>query len=249
MHGAAHRLGQAAGDHQAESDAGPVVRVAEPVEGQERPLPVGFGDAGPVIDHAQLDPVPAGPGRDQRRRRRGGVAQRVADQVRDDPLGDRRVGYDRAQAGRDVRPDRPRLRPEGVERVRDDPAQIRGPWEDRHRPGLQPAHVQQARGETGEVIEGLFGGGQQFLAIGRGQPGVTRAQAADGRLGRGQRPAQVMADRREQRRPPAVGLGRPGRLPGQAAEQDQPPGAGLSPEKRHGRDGHVGPPRWRPYFA
>jgi len=50
--------------------------------------------------------------------------------------------------------------------------------------------------------------------------------------GRGERPAQVLADRREQRCPAAVGRGRLGGMPGQAAEQDQPPRARLSLERR-----------------
>ena len=78
-----------------------------------------------------------------------------------------------------------------------------------------------------ELVQGLFGGGQQVRPVIGGQPG-TGAQAADRRHGRGQRGAQVMADRREQRRPPPVRFGHPGRLPGQATQQDQPPRPGFS---------------------
>ena len=39
--GAAHRLGEAAGQGQAEADAGVVVAVAEALERQEDPVPVG----------------------------------------------------------------------------------------------------------------------------------------------------------------------------------------------------------------
>jgi len=58
-----------------------------------------------------------------------------------------------------------RLRPEAIERARDELAQICGPAEDRQCPGLQPAHVQQARHKLGEPVDGLLGAGQQFLAI------------------------------------------------------------------------------------
>jgi hypothetical protein len=78
----------------------------------------------------------------------------------------------------------------------------------------------------GEQVEGLLRGYQQLLTILRGEASVAQAQAAHRRLGRGERRAQVMADRRQQGRPSPVRLGRPRGLPGQAAEY-QPPGADL----------------------
>ena len=87
----------------------------------------------------------------------------------------------------------------------------------------------------GEPVQGLLGGGQQVRAVVGGQPGVAGAQAADRRLGRGERRAQVMADRREQRRPPPVGLGHPCRLPGQTAQQNEPRRPGLSRGRGRGR--------------
>jgi len=65
------------------------------------------------------------------------------------------------------------------------------------RPGLQSAHVQQAGDQIGELLQGLIGGGQQFVMVLRRQRDVTRTQAADRGLRRGQRRAQVVADRRE----------------------------------------------------
>src|SRR4029077_2432610 len=56
--GAAHRLSQAAGSREAKPDSGTVSKGTKPAEGLEHPLPVGRRDARPVIDHAQLDPVP-----------------------------------------------------------------------------------------------------------------------------------------------------------------------------------------------
>ena len=181
-----------------------------------------------MIDHAQLDPVPGGSGGQQRRCRRRGVAQGVAGQVHDDSFGDRRVGHNLGQAGRDVRQHWPWLRAEGLQRGRDDLTHVGGPGEHRPPAGLSPAHVQQAGREVGEPVQGLLGGGQQVRAVVGGQPGVVGAQAADRRLGRGERRPQVMADRRKQRRPRPVGLGHLGGLPGHAAQQDQPPRSGLS---------------------
>jgi len=54
-----------------------------------------------------------------------------------------------------------------------DLSQTGDPGEHRQRPGLQPAHVQQALGETGELVEGLLGGSQQFLTLGRGEESVA----------------------------------------------------------------------------
>ena len=65
---AAHRLGEAAGEGQAEADAGGVVGVAEALEGQEDPVPVVGRDAGAAVDDPELDPV-AEPAAGQVRRR------------------------------------------------------------------------------------------------------------------------------------------------------------------------------------
>jgi len=150
------------------------------------------------------------------------VPQGVADQVRDDSFGDRRVGHDFGQLWRNASEYRPPPRPEAVERTRDDVTDVRGTREHPRRPGLQPAHVEQAVREPGELAEGLFGDGQQFLLIVRGDGNVVRAQRADRRHGRGERRAQVVTDRGEQRRSPPVGLRRPDGLADEAVEQDHP---------------------------
>jgi hypothetical protein len=51
---------------------------------------------------------------------------------------------------------------------------------------------------VGELVQGLIGGGQQFVMILGRQLDAGRAQAADGRLRRRQQCTQVVADRREQ---------------------------------------------------
>ncbi len=65
--GAAHRLGEAAGQRQAEADAGVVVAVAEALERQEDLVPSRFGDAGAVVDDAGLDMAGVVADGDQRR--------------------------------------------------------------------------------------------------------------------------------------------------------------------------------------
>ena len=55
LQGAAHGLGQPAGQGEAEADAGVVVAVAEALERQEDPVPVGGRDAGAVVDDPDLD--------------------------------------------------------------------------------------------------------------------------------------------------------------------------------------------------
>ena len=83
----------------------------------------------------------------------------------------------------------------------------------RYRPGLQQAHVQQACDEMGELVQGLVGGGQEFVMIFSGQLEASGTQAADRCFRRSQRGAQVVADRCEQCCPHRVGVrDRPGRL-------------------------------------
>ena len=104
-------------------------------------------------------------------------------------------------------------RPQVVEGPRDDLVHADRAREQRQRPGLQPAHVQQVIDEAGQPVQRFVGRGEQFVAVGGGPVHLRRAQAGDGRLGRGQRGAQVVADRREQRGAHPVGLGdRLGRL-------------------------------------
>ena len=57
VEGAAHGLGEPAGQREAETDAGVVVPVAEPLEGQEHAVPFLGRDAGAAVDDPQLDPV------------------------------------------------------------------------------------------------------------------------------------------------------------------------------------------------
>ena len=63
-------------------------------------------------------------------------------------------------------------------------------------PCLQPAHVQQVLHQPDELVEGLVGGGEKFVAVVVAEVHVVGAQAADGGLGGGQWGAQVVTDRR-----------------------------------------------------
>ena len=93
----AHGLGQAAGEGQAEPDAGGVVGVAEALEGQEDPVPVVGRDAGAAVDDADLDPV-AEPAAGQVGRLSGRrVAQGVGAEVRQDPFQQSGVGLDEGE--------------------------------------------------------------------------------------------------------------------------------------------------------
>ena len=71
---------------------------------------------------------------------------------------------------------------------------------------------------AGEPVERLVGGEQELLARLVAPPDVVAAQRGDRRLGRGERAAQVVADRVQQRGPGAVGLGDDGGLGGAVGE-------------------------------
>jgi len=181
-----------------------------------------------VVDDAQDDPAAACAGGQQRRRPGGRVPQRVGGQVRDDAFHDRWVDHDPGQARRKAYRDHGclRLLPGAVEAAGDDLPQIGRLGKHGQHAGLQAAHVQQAGKQPGELVQRLIGGGQELPMILGGQLDVVRTQAADRCLRRGQRRAEVVANRGEQDPSHPVGLrdgpGR-GRLPGvpqgEAAEQ------------------------------
>ena len=64
---AAHGLGEAAGDGEAEADAGAARGVAVALEGFEDAVLGLVGDAGPAVDDPYLDPVGEGAGGHQDR--------------------------------------------------------------------------------------------------------------------------------------------------------------------------------------
>jgi hypothetical protein len=78
---------------------------------------------------------------------------------------------------------------------------------DCHGARLQPAHVEQVFHQMGEPVEGFISGGEEFVAVLVGPLDVRRPQAGDGSFGRGERRAQVMADRGQQCRAHPVGFG------------------------------------------
>ena len=82
-----------------------------------------------------------------------------------------------------------------------------GAQERLQRAGVQAAHVEQVADQPVEPVGVLLDGGEQRLFVGLGPGHVGLAQAADAGLDRGQRRAQVVADRGEQRGPHPVALG------------------------------------------
>ena len=72
--------------------------------------------------------------------------------------------------------------------------------------GGQPRRVEQVADQRGELVDRLLDGGQQFGGVLGGEVDVVAAQAGHRGLGGGQRCAQVVADRRQQRAAQFVGL-------------------------------------------
>lgn len=72
---------------------------------------------------------------------------------------------------------------------------------------LHAADVEQIGDQRREHGERLVGGRDELVVIGGAQRRPRRTQAADGRDGRGERAAQVVADRRQRRRAHLVGGG------------------------------------------
>ena len=142
-----------------------VVPVAEPLERQEHLVALVVGDAGAVVDDAQLDPVAVLAGGDQRRPVGRAEPQRVADDVDQDALQQAGVGRDGGQVVGDAHADVPAGLAELVERGRDRVLQPDRGGGDAERAGLQPAHVEQVLDQPGQPVERLVGGGEQLVAV------------------------------------------------------------------------------------
>ena len=192
--------------------------VADPLERLEDALLQLVRHAGPVVRHLEphraaiQDRVQLGrpPG--------GGVPQRVGEQVGQDPLEQAGVGQHQREAVRH-RHLQPQRVVEPARRDRRHLVDRDGAQERLQRPGVQAAHVEQVADERVEPVRVLLDGGQQVGLVGFGPLHVGLPQAADRGLDRGQRGAQVVADRGEQRGPHPVafgqrlGLGRLGTQP------------------------------------
>ena len=134
-----------------------------------------------------------------------GVAHRVADEVGDDAFQQGRVGENGRQVVGYVESDGMHRRSEVVERGWHDLVEPDGSDEDAQGTGLEPAHVEQVLHQPDESIQGLLRGGEPILPLLHRPPDLGAAQTRDGRLGRGQRCPEVVADRGEERRSGAVG--------------------------------------------
>ena len=91
----AHRLDEAPGDREPESDAGPRRRlVAEPLERLEDPVALIGWDAGAAVDHPNVDALGNAAGLDPNRVLGRGPGDRVVDDVRQGTFEERGIGVD-----------------------------------------------------------------------------------------------------------------------------------------------------------
>jgi hypothetical protein len=109
----------------------------------------------------------------------------------------------------------------------------------RHRPDLEPAHVEQVVHEAGEPVERTVRVLQQLLPVAHRQLDVTRAQARHHGLGGRERRPQVVPDSRQQRRTQAVGCldlgGRGSRRRPPLGDVDDPAHQRTDQHERHQR--------------
>ena len=150
--------------------------------------------------------LPSCPARSSGSRPRRRVGQRVGEQVGQHPLQQSRVGPDQRQAVGDAEL-HPAAAVQAAQRDRGDLVDRGRPQERLQRPDRQAAHVQQVADQGVEPVRGPLDRGQQRRLVGLGPGDIGLAQRADARLDRGQRGAQVVADRGQQRGAHPVALG------------------------------------------
>ena len=168
------------------------------------------GMPGPSSSDVDQHPV-ADPARGDAHRAVRRVAQRVVDQVGQHPLQQAAVGHrdgvadldldpvERSRRNRGALADSENRAVHGLLEV--DPAQFGS-----HHARGQPRRVEQVADQRGQLVDGLLDGGEQFGGVLGGEADVVAAQARHRGLGGGQRGAQVVADRRQQRAAQLVGL-------------------------------------------
>ena len=200
---AAHRLGEPLGDGKPEPDAGrPLVEAGERLED---PLLELGRHPGAVVDHVEHHPVAVLPGAQHRPQIGRRVPQRVGEQVGEHPLEQPGIGPDEGQVvGHD---DQHLVRVvQAAQRHRGDLVHRGRAQERLKRPGLQAAHVEQVADERVEPVGVLLDVGEQLGLVLGGPAHVGLPQARHARLDRGERRAQVVAHRAQQRGPHPVAL-------------------------------------------
>ncbi len=133
------------------------------------------------------------------------VADGVAHQVDQHPFQQRRVGDDLREVVGDRGLDVDAQRAQVVDGAGDDLVHGQRFQGHAQHAGLQAAHVEQVGHQAVEFHQRLVCGGQEFAAVFRRPRDLLAAQRLHRRFGRGQRGAQVVADRGQQRGAHLVG--------------------------------------------
>ena len=195
---AAHRLHEAAGDRQAEPDAARGAAVVALLERLEHPLARSAGTPGPWSTTSSLAlsaPAAAVTSTGPRRRRGAPRCREVGEHALEQP----RVGLDERQVLGHVDLDARRRARHGEHRGADDLVERDRLGLHGHRARLEPAGVEQVRDDRRPAGRPTPRSWPAARRARRRTIDVGLAQRADGRLDRGQRRAQVVADGGEQR--------------------------------------------------
>ena len=208
---AAHRFDEAARHRHSQTHPGGVVVIAEPLEGFEDLILGPVRDPGTLVDDVDQHAI-AHSARVDPNHAVGRVAQRVVDQVGKDSFQQPGVGHHHGVTDVDLDAvDGGSVEAGGALADADQralhrflqvhPAQLRA-----DHAGGQTRRIEQVADQRGQLVDRLLDGGQQFGGVLGGEGDVLGAQAGHRDLGRRQRRAQVVADRREQGAPQLVGL-------------------------------------------
>ena len=174
----------------------PPAAAAGAVEGLEDPLALALGDARAAVDDADDDARPDQPRADQDRLALA-VDDGVLEQVGEGALELGRVGAERRQLGVERQPHRLAAGADRVPRRLQQPRQIDRLAARLGVPGLQPRDVEQVLDQAREPLALLDHRLAQLVALLGGDAG--RVEGGAGGDDRGQRRAQVVGDRAQQR--------------------------------------------------
>ena len=218
------------------------VALADARERLEDPLLLLVGTPLAVVHHVEQHPVVDQLGAQLGRPRGRRVPQRVGEQVGQHPLEQAGVGEHQRQAvgHRHLAAAAASSSPRSATGAT---SSIAGRAQERlQRPGVQAAHVEQVADQRVEPVGVLLDGGQQLGLVVLGPFHVGLPQAADAGLDRGQRRAQVVADRARAGRS-ASGCPRPAPRPGRPGCAAGPGRARRQPGRRSRPAGRAWPIR------